>query len=482
MRNTIKFTFYYTIACFLLGISISAQTTKKPNVLFIIADDLNTALSGYGHPQCKTPELDKLAKRSVVFKNMHCQHPLCGPSRASILSGLYTYSSGVLKNAGIDRKLKPNLVTLPQAFKNEGYYTARVSKIFHMGIPFDILRGTAGGDDPASWDEAYNMKALEHNAKGELTNWSPKYNGHQKFNGLIAEGTDSDHVDGMTADKAIEMLQKLKDSTFFLAVGMVRPHVPLVAPKKYFDLYNRSEMIPPVVPEDDLDDLPIIYRNRNTNKRWGVTPEGHKGLLEAYYASVSYMDAQVGKVLDALEQLNLSKNTIVVFCSDHGYLLGEHHKFQKPHLFEEAIRVPFMIHVPWMQSQRGKSTDKITELIDLYPTLTELTALKTPKKLQGESLVPLLKNVTSKKWKKKVAFTTCRAGGASIRTDKWRFTHWKHGDKGFELYDLINDPHEFNNLAGNPKYAKIQKKLNKLLLKKKTTAGYTSEMYEWGYK
>lgn len=462
-------------------LSVYTQDKKKPNVLFIIADDLNTALSGYGHPQCKTPELDKLAERSVVFKNMHCQHPLCGPSRASIMSGLYTYSTGVLKNAGIDRKQKPDIITLPQAFKNNGYYSARVSKIFHMGIPFDILQGTAGGDDPTSWDEVYNMKALEHNAKGKLTNWSPKHDGHQKFNGLIAEGTDSDHVDGMAADKAIEMLHKLKDRPFFLAVGMIRPHVPLVAPKKYFDLYERDEMIAPIVPENDLEDLPTIYRNRNTNKKWGVTPEGHKGLLEAYYASVSYMDAQVGRILDKLKELDLDQNTIVVFCSDHGYLLGEHHKFQKPHLFEEAIRVPFIIHVPWIKSSIGKATTKITELIDLYPTLTDLAKIEAPKELQGKSLMPLLQNVNSKKWRKKVAFTTCNAGGASVRTDEWRFTHWKHGDRGFEMYDLKNDPGEFTNLADNPKYAKVRKRLNKLLLKKKTAAGYTQEMYEWGY-
>ncbi|SDW31843.1 choline-sulfatase [Lutibacter oricola] len=474
----------YILIFFTVFISFfsNAQDEKKSNVLFIIADDLNTALSGYGHPQCKTPQLDKLAERSVVFKNMHCQHPLCGPSRASIMSGLYTYSTGVLKNSGINRKQKPNIVTLSQAFKNDGYYVARVSKIFHMGIPYDILQGTSGADDPKSWDETYNFKALEHNAKGQLTNWSPKHDGHQKFNGLIAEGDDSDHVDGMAADKAIEMLHKLKNRPFFLAVGMIRPHVPLVAPKKYFDLYNRDEMILPVVPKDDLDDLPEIYRNRNTNKKWGVTPEGHKGLLEAYYASISYMDAQVGRILDTLEKLDLDRNTIVVFCSDHGYLLGEHHKFQKPHLFEEAIRVPFMIHVPWMKSQRGKSTHKITELIDLYPTLTELTEVNAPKELQGKSLVPLLRNTKSKKWKKDIAFTTCNAGGATIRTDNWRFTHWKHGDGGFEMYDLKSDPGEFKNLAENPKYAEIKKRLNKLLLQKKKEAGYTIEMYDWGYK
>ncbi|WP_066631204.1 sulfatase [Labilibacter marinus] len=463
-------------------VTLLAQNKDKPNVLFIIADDLNTALSGYGHPQCKTPQLDKLAQRGVSFKNMHCQHPLCGPSRASIMTGMYTYSTGVLLNAGLNREIKPEIITLSQAFKNNGYHAARVSKIFHMGIPYDIERGTAGADDPLSWDEAYNLKALEHNAKGELTNWSPKFDGHQKFNGLIAEGNDSDHVDGMAADKAIELLQKLKDRPFFLAVGMIRPHVPLVAPKKYFDLYNQHEMIVPVVPEDDLDDLPQICRNRNTNKKWGVTPESHKGLLEAYYASVSYMDAQVGRILDELDNLDIAKNTIIVFCSDHGYLLGEHHKFQKPHLFEETTRVPFIVHVPWMSTQNGKSTYKITELVDLYPTLTDLANIRAPKELQGNSLLPLLKNTASKQWKKQEAFTTGRSGSASLRTDKWRITMWKHGDGGFELYDKQNDPGEFVNLADKPEYAQIKASLVKRLKQKKKEAGYKDEMYNEGYK
>ena len=194
------------------------------------------------------------------------------------------------------------------------------------------------------------------------------------------------HADGMAASHAIDFLKRNKDKPFFLACGFVRPHVPLVAPAKYFDLYDRDAMEAPVVPEDDLEDVPQIIRNYKRNSTsYGVTPELHKGLLEAYYASISYMDAQVGRVLDVLDELELSENTIVVFTSDHGYMLGEHHKFQKQHLFEESTRVPFIFSVPWMKKQHGKATNHITELLDLYPTLASLAELEAPNGLQGKS-------------------------------------------------------------------------------------------------
>ena len=369
--------------------SVSAAPPDQPNVLFMIADDLNTALSGFGHEQCKTPNLDRLAARGVKFESMHCQYPVCGASRASLMSGLYPYSNLTLGNTGTLRGSMPNVVTLSQTFRKNGYFAARVSKIYHMRIPFEIIDGTAESDDPLSWDEAINIKAPEQNAPGDATNWSPKDKGSQKFEGVIATGGDSEHADGMAADQAIRILNGVKDTPFFLAVGFVRPHVPLVAPRKYFDRYVRSDMRAPIVPENDLDDVPAIIRGyKNNSTTYGVTPELHKGLLQAYYASVSYMDAQVGRVLDALEENGLSDNTIVVFTSDHGYLLGHHQKFQKQHLFEEATRVPFIISVPWLKKQHGRGTQKITELVDLYPTLAELAELKAPVELQGTSLAP----------------------------------------------------------------------------------------------
>ncbi len=451
----------------------SPAHAEKPNVLFLIADDLNTALSGFGHEQCKTPNLDRLAERGVKFQNMHCQYPVCGASRASIMSGLYPYSNLTLGNEGTLRGSMPNVVTLSQTFRNNGYYAGRVSKIYHMGIPFEIIDGTAESDDPFSWDKAINIKAPEQNAPGELTNWSPKDKGSQSFTGVIATSGDSEHADGMAADRAIEMLDQVKDKPFFLAVGFVRPHVPLVAPKKYFDQYNREAMEAPVVPENDLDDVPGIIRNYKRNSTtYGVTPELHKGLLQAYYASVSYMDAQVGRVLDALEEKGLADNTIVVFTSDHGYLLGHHHKFQKQHLFEEATRVPFIISVPWLKDQHGRSTTKITELVDLYPTLAELASLPAPDTLQGTSLKPLLVDTESSSWKKDQAFTISRSGGESIRTMDYRFTQWGFGENGSELYDLERDPGEFTNQANNPEYAAVVKMLRAQLIAKRDAAGF----------
>lgn len=445
----------------------------KPNVLFLIADDLNTALSGFGHKQCKTPNLDRLAERGVKFENMHCQYPVCGASRASIMSGLYPYSNLTLGNAGTLRGSMPNVVTLSQTFRNNGYYAGRISKIYHMRIPFEIIDGTAESDDPFSWEEAINIKAPEQNAPGELTNWSPKDKGSQTFAGVVASGGDSDHADGMAADRAIEILDKVKDKPFFLAVGFVRPHVPLVAPKKYFDAYDRKAMQAPIVPDDDLDDVPGIIRSYKRNSTtYGVTPELHKGLLQAYYASVSYMDAQVGRVLDALQERGLADNTIVVFTSDHGYLLGHHHKFQKQHLFEEATRVPFIVSVPWLKDQHGRGTAKITELVDLYPTLADLAGLRTPDTLQGTSLKPLLADTDSPSWKKQQAFTISRSGGESIRTNDWRFTQWGFGEKGLELYDLKNDPGEFTNQARNPEYASVVKMLRTQLIAKRNEAGF----------
>ena len=464
---------YLPILTMLLVVSTCVAQPEKPNVLFLISDDLNTALSGFGHPQCQTPNLDRLAARGMKFENMHCQYPVCGASRASLMSGLYPYTNLTLGNAGTLRGSMPDVVTLSQSFRKNGYYAARVSKIYHMRIPFEIIEGTADCDDPHSWDETFNVKAPEQNAPGEKTNWSPKDTGSQTFTGVVATGGDSDHADGMAADRAIEILNKVDDKPFFLAVGFVRPHVPLVAPKRYFDQYDRESMVAPVVPDGDLDDVPGIIRNYKRNSTtYGVTPELHKGLLQSYYASVSYMDAQVGRVLDALKENGLEDNTIVVFSSDHGYLLGHHNKFQKQHLFEEATRVPFIVRVPWLKDQHGNATQKITELVDLYPTLTELAGIKHPETIQGTSLTPLLSDPNSSDWKKDHAFTISRSGGESIRTQQWRYTHWGFGEKGAELYDLKNDPGEFTNLANNPDYAEVVKKLKKRLIAKRNSAGF----------
>ncbi|MFC1552311.1 sulfatase [Candidatus Latescibacterota bacterium] len=447
---------------------------KKPNVLFIMSDDLNTALSGFGHPQCETPELDALAGRGVRFDNMHCQYPVCGASRASVMSGQYPYTNGTMGNVGTLRGSSPDVVTMSQIFMNNGYHTGRVSKIYHMRIPMEIIAGTAESDDTLSWNEAVNIKAPEHETEGIKNYWSPGDTGSQTFQSVAVPGGDSSQADGMSADYAIEFLDRNQDRPFFLALGFVRPHVPLVAPEKYFDLYENMDMIAPEVPDDDLDDVPEIIRAYKNNDHYKVTPELHQGLLKSYYASVSYMDAQVGRVLAHLDSLGLRDNTIVVFTSDHGYLLGHHHKYQKQHLFEEATQVPFIVSVPWLRDEHGKKTVKITELIDLYPTLAELAGLQAPGSLQGASLKPLLDDVESAQWSKREAFTVSRSGGESLRTDEWRYTQWGFGENGCELYDLSNDPGEFTNQAQNPEYAPLLRVMKARLEKKRLEAGYAS--------
>jgi iduronate 2-sulfatase len=471
--------FFISLILAAICVSQSSQAEeRKPNVLLLLSDDLNTALSGFGHPQCKTPRLDQLAGRGVRFENMHCQYPVCGASRASLMTGLYPYTNGMLGNSGNLRKNLPDVVTLSQLFRNNGYRAARVSKIYHMGIPFEIIAGTANHDDAPSWDETVNIKAPEQNAPGKKTEWSPKDKGSQTFTGVEASTGDLEHADGMAAEAAIEFLKRNKDKPFFLGCGFVRPHVPLVAPSKYFDLYDRDAMVAPTVPKGDLNDVPKIIRNYKSIDHYGVTPELHKGLLEAYYASISYMDAQVGRVLDTLDELGLRENTIVIFSSDHGYLLGHHHKFQKQHLFEESTRVPFILSVPWMSDSHGTASGHLTELIDLYPTVAGLAGLTPPANLHGQSLEPILQNPSTKKWTKDLAFTISRSGGESIRAADWRFTHWGFGAKGNELYDRKNDPNEFTNLANDPKYADRLNQLKARLETKRIEAGYDPKKYK----
>lgn len=464
------------LAILLIASGINAKE-KKPNVLLLMSDDLNTALSGFGHPQCKTPELDKLAARGVRFENMHCQYPVCGASRASMMTGLYPYTNGMLGNRGNLRENMPDVITLSQMFRNNNYHVGRVSKIYHMGIPTEIIPGTADHDDPPSWDETVNIKALEQNAPGVRTEWSPKDKSSQTFTGVEASTGDLEHADGMAAEAAIEFLKRNKDRPFFLGCGFVRPHVPLVAPQKYFDLYDRSTMVAPIFPEGDLDDVPKVIREYKSNSRYGVTPDLHKGLLQAYYASVSYMDAQVGRVLNALDELGLRDNTIVIFTSDHGYLLGHHNKYQKQHLFEEATRVPFILSVPWLEKTHGEATTHLTELIDLYPTIAELVKLSPPETLHGQSMLSLLNDTKSTNWGKKHIFTISRSGGESLRTHDWRYTHWGYGRKGKELYDLKNDPGEFTNLANDPDHAETLLQLEKSLRAKREEAGYDPERF-----
>jgi len=432
---------------------------KRPNVLFIISDDLCTALSGFGHPQCKTPNLDRLARRGMIFERAYCQFPVCGPSRASIMCGQYPTALGATGCKSSEfRSRYPELMTIPRFLRTKGYYAARVSKIYHMGVPGDILAGTAGMDDPLSWDETVNIMGPEQNAAGDKEDLCPKVT-HQgvDFVKVEADGNDLVHADGMASQKAINLLQKLKEKSFFLGIGLVRPHVPLVAPKSYFAPYPPNIMDLAHVPKNDLDDVPEAAQSQTNAVKYGMSEEQQRKILGAYYASVAYMDAQVGKILDELDRLKLTEKTIVVFTSDHGYNLGQHTCWQKLSLWEDSVRVPFIISAPSLTKPDSefRRTYKVIELIDLFPTIVELCGFQPPASLPGTSLTPLLKDPKGKGWNEKAAYTISMYGGESLRTKKWRYNEWNQGADGVELYDHENDPSELANLAKNQGYQDI---------------------------
>jgi uncharacterized sulfatase len=440
---------------------------RKLNVLMIAADDLNNDIGCYGHPLVKTPNLDRLAARGVRFDRAYCQYPLCSPSRVSLMTGLRPDTTHVYNlKTDFRKETLPDVVTLSQLFRNNGYFAARVGKIYHYGVPAQI--GTAGLDDPQSWDLTVNPKGRDRAEEHLLTNLTPKRGLGSALCWLAAEGTDEEQTDGMVAAEAIKLLEQNKDKPFFLGVGFYRPHTPYIAPKKYFDMYPLEKISLPKDPENDLADVPVIAPFTKP-PHWGVTDEGElRKAIQAYYASITFMDAQVGRVMDALDRLGLADNTVVLFWSDHGYLLGQHGQWMKQSLFEQSARVPLIVAAPGMKASAGKASPRIVELLDLYPTLADLAGLKPPQNLHGRSLRPLLRDPASR-WDKPALTQTNRGqkrqiAGYSIRTERYRYTEWdEDGKAGVELYDHETDPREHTNLASSKEHAQVREELKKLL-------------------
>ncbi|MGC6449306.1 MAG: sulfatase [Pirellulaceae bacterium] len=429
-------------------------------MLFIISDDLtDTALSCYGNTVCQTPNIDAIAKQGVRFTKAYCQGTYCGPSRASLMSGYYPHAIKML-GYKTPRPMIGDRMMWPEFFRQHGYYTARVSKLFHMGVPGGIEQGGHGEDDQRCWTERYNSQGPEWKAAGQ--GWTLEGNpdrtvpvkGGNTFVVVEADGDDLAHSDGRTAEKAAELIKKHSQRPFFMGVGFVRPHVPFVAPKKYYKSFPYDSMKLPEKLAGDWDDIPAAGINYKTSKNMKMDLEQQRKAVGGYYASVSYMDAQVGKVMKALEESGVADRTIVIFTSDHGYHLGEHDFWAKVSLHDESARVPLIISVPGKQPA---VCDSLVELLDLYPTMANLCGFKAPVRLQGKDISRLLDNPDNAV--RNAAFSV-NGKGYLLRTAEWAYMRYgANGNNGEELFDMVNDPKQYTNLVGKDKY---QQKLESL--------------------
>lgn len=477
------------------SITLAADNAKKKyNVLFIAVDDLRPELGCYGTPIIKSPHIDALARGGTLFNRAYCQQAVCSPSRTSLLTGRRPDTTRVYDLQTHFRLYLPDIITLPQHFKQHGYHTLSFGKIFHGGL-----------DDPQSWSapswhpkapmygKPENRAAMKRararlQAKGKLrknkvVKKDPKTGMTLK---LTRKGTralgpawedpdvpDNALADGMTADKAIEILGQIKDEPFFLAVGFYKPHLPFIAPKKYFDKYSPKELrlatnpYPPKgVPKIALTNFGELRTYSDIPASGPVSDTKARELIHAYYAATSYTDTMIGRVVAELDRLGLRDRTVIVLWGDHGWQLGEHGLWCKHTNFEVAARAPLIISVPG-QKHAGAKTDALAEFVDIYPTLCELCGLPIPEGLEGMSLVPVI-NQPDRPWKK-AAFSQYprrKAMGYSMRTDRYRYTEWSEPGAqpvGVELYDHREDPDENVNLADQPERKDLIEALSKQL-------------------
>ena len=444
-----------------------ATAAKKPNVLFIIVDDLATTLGCYGDARGQTPAIDALAHRGVRFERAYCQFPLCNPARASFLTGCYPRTTGVTDLVTDFRAALPDVVTLPQWFKDHGYRSGRVGKVFHMPdarTVFDIDHRAPLGKDSAILDEA--KEKLPSDEKGSPGPRGKRYN--REF--AASPRPDQDFTDYEIADRAIASIERFSksDGPFFLAVGFIRPHTPFVAPQRFFDAVDRTQLsLPPFYRDggEDLSRMPkhALRPNNNVFRFAAPTTDDARDALQAYLASTSFVDTQVGRVLAHLDRAGLADNTIVVFTGDHGYQLGEHGLWAKQTLFEGATRVPLIVAAPGV---RAGVAAGLVEQVDIFPTVARLAGLPPPPHVQGRSLHALLADPKSAG--KPAAFSHMQAThtklfGHAVRTARFRYIVWDEGRGGHQLYDCERDPQELRNLADDPAHLGEVRTLRTLL-------------------
>ncbi len=439
----------------------NTSATDHPNVLFIAVDDLNDWLGVMqGHPDAKTPNMDRLAKQGVLFQNAHCQAPLCGPSRASIMTGLRPSTTGIFGMIDDDKIKEDNEVTsdiifLPEYFKNEGYYTMGIGKLFHQHAPeglFDESGGRYKGFGPVPEERfVWDGYAEERENYGRTsTDWG------------AFPAVDSLMPDQHSAEWVVERLQKDYDQPFFLAVGFLRPHVPLYVPQPWFDMHPTEGLTMPPYKSDDLEDVPEVALQINDlpmmpSTEWAIKSGQWDDIVQAYLACVSFVDDQVGKVVEALEASPHAKNTIIVLWSDHGYRMGEKGTFAKHCLWEEATHTPLIF--AGKDIPKGKIVSEPVELLSLYPTLLELSGLPTYPRNEGRSLVPLLQGEKpAGEWH---AITTYGMNNHAVRTKDYRYIQYEDGSE--EFYDHTVDPQEWNNVADVKKYQKQKQQIKQYL-------------------
>ena len=468
------------------AVAAEAQTTaSKPNVLFLSVDDMNDWIGCLkGYPGVSTPNIDRLAKRGVLFADTHCAAPLCNPSRTALFTGMRPSTTGVYNNDQYWRPTLPGVDTIPAYFKKNGYHVAGAGKILHH---------VAGFNPPDQWDE-FQLQQFDDPwyRRADWYPWNQKipapkghpYNGLKGFPGEfewgVLEQPDDQYGDQKAVQFAEEVLKRKHTKPFFLATGMWHPHIPMYSPQRFWDMYAGDRTKLPVVPKDDLDDIPPVGKGFAAFRREEIEriqKEGKwKEFVQAYLAAISFADELVGKVLDALEKSEYAKNTIIVFWSDNGWHLGEKQHVHKSTLWQRSTHVPMIIAGPGTKGAGVTRTSPVS-LLDLYPTLVEMCGLPQNPKLEGTSLVPLLRDP---KAKREATVSTYLPGNHAVVSEKWRYILYSDGKE--ELYDRRKDPNEFTNLAGDPKLVSVKQNLAKFTPKTSVAPVPEVTAYDFDFK